>query len=316
MENTKYKYDVAFSFLEGDELLADQINNLLIGRVSTFIYSNRQTEIAGKDGEKLFNRVFGSQARLVVVFFRKEWGQTPWSRIEETAIRNRAYKEGYDFVIFIPLDKPPVLPEWLPKNRIWIGIDRWGVKGAASVIEARLQEVGGILQEETAKDRAQRISHEIANNKKIQTFLDSPEGFQAAQKEVDSLFSQVESISKECQNDDTGIIFGFKRKPREFCDLISHCYRLRIVFVIMYGNSLQGSKLSVTLSKSKNQFRFYSEDLLKVKSFELIFELKISGEKGWRENKSNGRFYSTSQLSQFCVKLILDNIQEYLLKNK
>ena len=77
--------------------------NLIKVRATTFIYSDRQTEIAGKDGEKEFNEVFGSQARLVVVLFREKWGQTSWTQIEETAIRNRAFNETYDFALFIPL---------------------------------------------------------------------------------------------------------------------------------------------------------------------------------------------------------------------
>ena len=107
MEIVKYKYDVAFSFLARDEGLATELNDLLQDRVRTFLYSRKQGEIAGKDGEQSFNAVFGKEARLVVVLYRRGWGETPWTRIEETAIRNRAFEYGYDFVKFIPLDEPP-----------------------------------------------------------------------------------------------------------------------------------------------------------------------------------------------------------------
>ncbi|MCX6911329.1 MAG: hypothetical protein NTY01_25250 [Verrucomicrobia bacterium] len=66
--NTKnYKYDVAFSFLQEDEALAQQLSDLLKGRVTTFIYTERQKELAGTDGEQTFNRVFGQEARIVVI---------------------------------------------------------------------------------------------------------------------------------------------------------------------------------------------------------------------------------------------------------
>jgi hypothetical protein len=90
--------------------------------------------------------VFGQEARMVVVLYRGNWGQTPWTRIEETAIRNRAYNEGYDFVKFIPVDEPGSVPKWLPQNRLWIGLKRWGIAGAASVIEARVEEFRGRTQ--------------------------------------------------------------------------------------------------------------------------------------------------------------------------
>src|SRR4051794_8510262 len=126
MESSSYKYDVAFSFLAGDEALAAQLTDLLQDRLKVFLYSRRQGEIAGTDGEKTFNAVFGEQARLVVVLYRSGWGQTPWTRIEETAIRNRAYEHGYDFVKFIPLDDNPSVPKWLPKTQLWFGLKRWG----------------------------------------------------------------------------------------------------------------------------------------------------------------------------------------------
>jgi len=134
MTDQDYKYDVAFSFLAEDEGLATEINDIFEGRLSTFIYSRRQGELAGTDGEITLNSVFGSEARTVFVLYRKGWGETPWTRIEQTAIRNRAYDQGYDFVMVAPLEKPPTVPQWLPKTQIWIGLERWGVEGAAIAV--------------------------------------------------------------------------------------------------------------------------------------------------------------------------------------
>ena len=144
---TLFNYDVAFSFLEADQVLAITIDNLLKDRLKTFIYTDRQAEIAGTDGEKIFNQVFGKEARMVVILYRPQWGSTPWTRIEETAIRNRGYEEGYDFVLFVMLEKGISPSQWLPKNRLWFGFERWGVQGLASIIEARVQEVGGEVAE-------------------------------------------------------------------------------------------------------------------------------------------------------------------------
>jgi hypothetical protein len=130
--------------------------------VRVFLYSRQQEAVAGTDGEQTFNRVFGEEARIVVVLYRAGWGQTPFTRIEETAIRNRAFDQGYDFALFIPLDPSPTVPAWLPKNRIWIGLERWGEHAAASVIEARVQEAGGEPRQETAADSARRLARDLA----------------------------------------------------------------------------------------------------------------------------------------------------------
>ena len=72
-----YKYEVAFSFHSKDEALAQQLSDLLSDRVSTFIYSEQQQVLAGRDGEVVFNAVFGSEARVVVVLHREEWELSP-----------------------------------------------------------------------------------------------------------------------------------------------------------------------------------------------------------------------------------------------
>ena len=53
----EFKYDVAFSFLREDEELAVELNDRIADRYSTFIYSKRQEELVGKDGEEEFATV-------------------------------------------------------------------------------------------------------------------------------------------------------------------------------------------------------------------------------------------------------------------
>jgi hypothetical protein len=92
-----FKYDIAFSFLSQDETVAQQLNDLLQDRYRTFLYSERQKELAGTDGEETFKAVFAKEAGIVAVLYRAEWGTTAWTRIEQTAIRDRAHDDGYDF---------------------------------------------------------------------------------------------------------------------------------------------------------------------------------------------------------------------------
>ena len=94
MDTPDYKYDVAFSFLAQDEALATELNDLLQDRLRMFLYSRKQGEIAGTDGEKSFNSVFGQEARMVVVPYHSNWGQTSWTRIEETALRKSCIRRG------------------------------------------------------------------------------------------------------------------------------------------------------------------------------------------------------------------------------
>ena len=55
----EFEYEVAFSFNAMDEGIAAQLNDLLSPRLKTFIYSERQREIAGTDGQESFSNVYG-----------------------------------------------------------------------------------------------------------------------------------------------------------------------------------------------------------------------------------------------------------------
>ena len=160
-QEERFKYDVGFSFLAEDEGLALRLAELLTDRFRTFVFSQRQKELAGRDGEQAFADVFAEESRTVVVLYRQRWGTTTWTRIEETAIRGRAYDEGYAFALFVPLDAKPTVPVWLPKTRLWYGLERYGDAGLLAVIERLVEEKGGARSEETLKMRADRLAREL-----------------------------------------------------------------------------------------------------------------------------------------------------------
>ena len=204
MHPEEYKYDVAFSFTQQDEQLAYTLYSLLKDRLSCFIYSEEQKKLAGGDGENLFNSVFSKESRIVVILFRQEYGITKWTRIEETAIRNRGYDEGYDFVILIPTEKQIAPPKWLPKIRLWVGLERWGIESAAGVIEARVQEFGGTVKIETIADIAARSENAINEKRKREELLNSSESVFLANEEVKNLKNifkkQEEEIKEKTEN--------------------------------------------------------------------------------------------------------------------
>ena len=52
MSAQDFKYDVAFSFLAQDEVLAMQLADQFEGRLRVFLYSRKQEQLAGTDGER------------------------------------------------------------------------------------------------------------------------------------------------------------------------------------------------------------------------------------------------------------------------
>lgn len=318
MKDNRFKYDVAFSFIAEDEELVTQINDLIQDRVNTFLYSRKQGEIAGTDGEQTFNRVFGSEARIVFVLYRNGWGETPWTRIEETAIRNRAFEEGYDFVIFAPLDKPQNVPKWLPKNRIWVGIDRWGIEGAATVIEARIQEVGGSPREETVEDRASRIGRAIAAEKRKQAFLYSESGVKAANTAIRNLFSDFERVIKNLSDSENSVKLQTET-TREQCAIYGSNFTVFFHWSLSFSNTLKSSALYISLWKGSVPVRgrsfFPREKPRRLREVEFNFDQTSSGQEAWRELHGQKRLFSNDQLGKFAITLLLDKIRETQLKN-
>src|SRR4030042_1592863 len=197
MREGLFRYDVAFSFLNKDEEFACRINNLLRDRVETFFSPREEQVIVGADDRETYNEVLESQARIVVLLYREGWGKTPETRMEESVLRDRAHEKGYDFILAIPLETHSSIPKWLPKRQIWRGLDRWGIEGVASVIEARVQQAGGTLFEETPLKCAGMIEREIAPEEARRTFLYSDHGVISAETELLKVFDEIENVSEE-----------------------------------------------------------------------------------------------------------------------
>ena len=314
-----YKYEVAFSFLKEDEELATSLNDLVQNRLSTFLYSKRQGELIGTDGEEIFNKVFSSQSRIVVVLYRSKWGTTPWTRIEETAIRNRAFNEGYDFTIFIPLESPPKLPPWLPKTRIWADLERLGVQGAVSIIEDRVKEAGGVSHEETVEERATRLKQQIDKERKRKVFLNSADGVKSASEEFMRLVTQVERIANNLSSK-TGLDLASKHnidsRAFQWFEVYDIQFCVAAEWGIGYTNTLDGSRLDIVLLKGRPRrpSRLTLNEPVRLQHILLNFDLDHSQIRGWRTNDS--KFMTTDQLAEFCVNLLIDHIHKQELGNR
>jgi hypothetical protein len=305
-----YKYDVAFSFLRGDEDLAIQVDSLLHGRVKTFVPSRRDEFIGHTDFEDTARRVFEYETRIVTVLYRNHWGSTGHTLLEETAIRNRVHEDGYDFILLILLDTPPSLPLWIPKKQLWLGFDRWGLEGTAAVIEARVQQAGGPTREETPLERAQRLERERALEEERQAFLHSLDGVRSAQSELAKLFDAIEWTSKEIAKTTRRIPVRMDRDEKHLV-LSVHGLSLDVTWVLRSPKTLEKSSLHVMLWKGLLSVHGAAfEKLRRMEKMEFSFDRNVAGENGWRELGREDRFLSSAELAEECVNLILGHLPE------
>ncbi|UYO52365.1 hypothetical protein [Rhodopseudomonas palustris] len=302
-----FEYDVAFSFNALDESIATQLNDLLSPRVKTFIYSERQREIAGTDGQEKFSEVYGQTARLVVVLFRPEWGETPWTRVERDAIKNRSLNDGWDFTVFVPTVERPQMPPWLPKTKLYVGLHRWGIEATAAVIEARVSELGGNPHEETVVERADRFARAVKFNEQQERFQSSHEGVQAALQAYDDFSTamerQVEAIAS------AGIKINVKRSQHfRILTGLSPCNTV-CSFLPFYANVIKDIHLSVDVYKGFPELPGFIppwEKPKKLKSLRYHYNLVRPDYHAWVGIDEKGREFAPQQLADHVLRTYMD----------
>lgn len=308
MEEPDYKYDLALSFLAEDESLATQLSDLLQDRFEIFLYSRKQEQLAGTDGEITFNSVFGSEARFVAVLYREGWGQTPWTRIEETAIRNRAFEEGYDFVIFIPVDTSPSVPKWLPKTQLYVGLNRWGIQGAASVLEDRINQRGGTPKVEGVGERAKRLERSRQFDEERKAFFNGP-GVQQGDKEFETLSQALEENVEIINRAASNISLVAKKANRQIV-ILERRISMNIQWRPRFINSLEEAKLEVSIWRGHapfpNVIPIEQPERLNLTTYK--FDLIHPGVAGWKSGGAQARDFSTLELAESILKTLMDKI--------
>lgn len=308
MNKVNYKYEVAFAFLDKDEYLADQINDLIKDKLKTFLYSKKQEDISNTDSEKTVKDVLGKQSRSVIVLFSNKWGTTPWTRIEEEALRNRASKEGYNFLLFIPLDTPPTTPKYLPKTQIWASLAQQGIKGAATAIEEMVRSLGGESKEKSATNIVIKIKTEPQFEIERSKFLESVNGFEIATLELKKLFSALESEKNKIQESDKSSSLRYQKEDRK-CIVHYGEFSIRFYLQPAKNNPLMDSYLYFELQKQGSS----SNDPQILAIEEYHFEIKKVGVYGWIKDVDSNSFISSKELAEESIKLLLtqaDNERE------
>ena len=153
-------FDVAISFLVRDERTAAAIAERLEGAgLKIFFFPHRQEELAGTNGMESMRAPF-LEARVNVVLFRKPWGETPWTRIEDGAISERCFKGGWSSLMFVELEKADSLPKWLPGTHIRFNFADYGIDQLVGAIKLRVQEQGGTIKALDALGKAKAVKSE------------------------------------------------------------------------------------------------------------------------------------------------------------
>jgi hypothetical protein len=305
---TEYIYEVGFSFLKQDEAIAYDLNDHMQDRLSTFIYSKKQEELGGTDGERKFNKVFYEECRVVVVLYRDGWCETPWTRIEETAIKNRAFDKGWDFLLFVNLDTNSTLPTWIPRTYIWLDYQRFKTEGAIAVIDQKVKETGGITRQETIADTAERLKRLRTAEKERETFLQSHEAIIVANNELRRIVEKLKEIKPLIEDPTTYLHLGTSERPDPpMYEFGFNGYYLCFNNSTPFEYNIESGELKVILyEKSGHQHIDYKEQVHKQTT--LRFDRDLIGNNGWSDHKTRKTFLTTDELIDKWVKQFITDI--------
>ncbi|MEH2613730.1 hypothetical protein [Bradyrhizobium sp. AZCC 1693] len=189
--------DVAISFLAKDEPFAAELHARLEQTLKLFFFPRQQEELAGTDGLESMRTPF-LESRVAVILFRQPWGETPWTRVEETAIKDRCLAKGWNSLLFVTLDKTSPLPVWLPNTHIRFSNQDYPIEELVGAIKARVQENGGEISKPNPLIIAKRIraEAELRDDEK-RFFRDYPFINQTAKPQVNALLNEIVRKARE-----------------------------------------------------------------------------------------------------------------------
>jgi hypothetical protein len=106
-------YDVAISFLYQDIALAQALYDELSKTLEVFFFPRNQEELARTDGLDSMRAPFRSQSRLNLVLYRPKWGHTPWTGVEEVAVKESCLATSFKSVFFFVIEPTQEIPPWV-----------------------------------------------------------------------------------------------------------------------------------------------------------------------------------------------------------
>lgn len=309
MKIPKYKYDIAFAFSKKDEHLVNQIDDLIDDNLITFFYSKKLEEIDRPNRELIILETIEKQSKMVVVLFRKKWGNTPWTKIEEQAVRKRASKEGFNFLLFIPLDHPPMVPKYVSKNQIWKNLGDAGIKGAASVIEEKFQLISNTTSEKLKSSVALATKTDIEVDSDKLIMQDAVSTLDITMLELNDLFTELKNYITEVEKENDKIKIQYHQRHKT-CTLNYEVYSIKVHLQSANNKTYKESKLYIELLKHEKGS--HEPNVLAIDTYH--FEVRKPGEYGWIKNVGSDLFISSKKLAEKSVNIMLNQANKR--KNK
>lgn len=241
-------YDVAVSFLYEDLALAQGLYDELSKELKVFFFPRNQEELAGSDGLESMREPFRSQSRLNVVLYRQKWGKTPWTGVEEVAIKESCLATSFRSIFFFVIEPTSEIPTWLPETHVRFNFADFTLDQAIGAIKARVQERGGHFKPMTPARKVALLQVEDEYQRDRRQ-ISSQDGMQNIQQNVELLFAEIGSQLEDV-NADGHLHIEHQIKVRswdmeQYCLLGTQRLGMSILWFQRYSNMLDDAGLIV-----------------------------------------------------------------------
>jgi hypothetical protein len=205
------------------------------------------------------------------------------------------------------------MPPWVERTRLYYSLDRFGIDGAAAVVESKLQELGLAPVVEGARDRAQRLERSLTFKTEKETFEKSTTGAQAGSKAYLAVLTLMQSQVAELAASSARL----KPLHMEQRNNVWLLYGLGpwVVFnwTNQFGNVLE--KAFLEAQYFYNQPRVPGlmtwDEPRKMKCFRYAFGLLRPGVSGYSDSENMQREFNIEELAEHLLKTYLDEVDTF-----
>lgn len=317
MQDQDVLYDVAISFLYQDLALAQALYDELSKGLEVFFFPRNQEELAGTDGLDSMRAPFRSQSRLNLVLYRPKWGNTPWTGVEEVAIKESCLANSFKNIFFFVIEPSSEIPSWLPETHVRFNFSDFTLEQAIGAIKARGQERGGHFKPMTPTRKVELLQIE-EKYQRDRRQISSYEGIQKIYENVGVLFSE---IAKQLEDVNASGHLNIEHQTRlHFGDMEQYCLLgtqrlgMSIIWFQRYANML-GDDDAALIVRELNEhaivppghMRLRPPDVLKEEKYDP--DISRAREYVWSPKKHKGELLTSSALATKLVLQFLDLVE-------
>jgi hypothetical protein len=309
-ENTKY--DVAISFLYQDLSVAQALYSKLRAGLEVFFFPGNQDVLAGTDGLESMRAPFRHESRLNVVLYRPKWGNTPWTAVEELAIKESCLDNSYRNIFVYVIESTGILPKWLPDTHVYFSSAHFTLDEAVGAIKARVQDRGGEYKPLTPLRKAE-LNRAEEDYRRARSYMSSPDGMAKIFSKVRELF---EEICKQCDEVNAGGNALIEKKVNlqdgmmeQICTLAGPRVGMLVIWFQPYGNLLDNAELRIREFNEKliippGNIHFQRPEMVGETKYDP--DLSRALDYGWNSQEGMKRFLTSEELASQCVIQFLD----------